>query len=112
MTTIAAENTSPAAMTGGKPGRMTEGAIYRDIYNAILDHRLPPGTKLPEDSVGEIFGVSWTVMRGTDDPAQIDKHRRAARIWENLYYFGRVNDAPEMVKDALAIFTPPRLARQ
>ncbi len=64
MTTIAAENISPAAMTGGKPGRMTEGAIYREIYNAILDHRLPPGTKLPEDSVGEIFGVSRTVMRG------------------------------------------------
>jgi DNA-binding GntR family transcriptional regulator len=30
---------------------------------AIHEHRLPPGTKLIEDEVGEIFGVSRTVVR-------------------------------------------------
>lgn len=30
---------------------------------AIHEHRLPPGTKLIEDEVGDIFGVSRTVVR-------------------------------------------------
>lgn len=37
--------------------------VYSDIYDAILDHRLPPGTKLTEDSLGGAFGVSRTVIR-------------------------------------------------
>lgn len=37
--------------------------LYAEIYGAILDHRLPPGTKLTEDSLGEAFGVSRTVVR-------------------------------------------------
>lgn len=37
--------------------------VYEGIYAAILDHRLPPGTRLPEESVGEIFGVSRTIVR-------------------------------------------------
>ena len=41
----------------------TERVIYEEIYRAIIDHRLPPGTKLQEDSIGEIFGVSRTVVR-------------------------------------------------
>ena len=41
----------------------TERVIYEEIYSAIIDHRLPPGTKLQEDSIGEIFGVSRTVVR-------------------------------------------------
>jgi len=38
-------------------------AVYRSVYDAILAHKLPPGTKLAEDSLGEIFGVSRTVVR-------------------------------------------------
>ncbi len=33
------------------------------LARAIHEHRLHPGTKLPEDEVGEIFGVSRTVVR-------------------------------------------------
>ena len=64
MTATTREKTLPGRVVGPKAGRATEGEIYREIYSAILDHRLPPGTKLPEDSVGEIFGVSRTVVRG------------------------------------------------
>jgi len=64
MTLIAGEIIRPGRVAGPKAGRASEGEIYREIYNAILEHRLPPGTKLPEDSVGEIFGVSRTVVRG------------------------------------------------
>ncbi len=45
-------------MRGAKVGR-----AYTALLGAILDHRLPPGTRLPEDEIGAIFGVSRTVVR-------------------------------------------------
>lgn len=41
------------------PGRR----VRESIQNAIVDHRLAPGTKLAEEEVGEAFGVSRTVVR-------------------------------------------------
>ncbi|BCJ92232.1 GntR family transcriptional regulator [Terrihabitans soli] len=41
------------------PGRR----VREHIQNAIVDHRLAPGTKLSEEEVGEAFGVSRTVVR-------------------------------------------------
>lgn len=41
----------------------TSEAVAEDLALAIHEHRLPPGTKLSEDEVGEIFGVSRTVIR-------------------------------------------------
>lgn len=43
--------------------RRSDQDIYRSIANAIFEQRLPSGTKLPEDSLGEIFSVSRTVVR-------------------------------------------------
>lgn len=40
-----------------------DSVIYSEIYDAILDHRLPPGTKLTEDALGDIFEVSRTIVR-------------------------------------------------
>ena len=37
--------------------------IYERIWTAIVDHSLPPGTKLTEDRLGEIFGVGRTRIR-------------------------------------------------
>ncbi|WP_240722671.1 GntR family transcriptional regulator [Poseidonocella sp. HB161398] len=37
--------------------------VAEKLAVAIHEHRLPPGTKLNEDEVGEIFGVSRTVVR-------------------------------------------------
>ena len=37
--------------------------IYEQIFDAILEQRLAPRTKLAEDALGEIFGVSRTVIR-------------------------------------------------
>jgi DNA-binding GntR family transcriptional regulator len=39
------------------------GAVYRALKRAILDQALRPGTKLPEDSIGERLGVSRTLVR-------------------------------------------------
>ena len=38
-------------------------AIYERIWMAIVDRSLPPGTKLTEDRLGELFGVSRTRIR-------------------------------------------------
>ena len=38
-------------------------AIHTRIAEAIAAHRLPPGTKLGEEALGEIFGVSRTKIR-------------------------------------------------
>jgi DNA-binding GntR family transcriptional regulator len=37
--------------------------IYEQVVSAILDHRLPPGTKLVEDKLATAFGVSRTRIR-------------------------------------------------
>jgi len=50
------KNSSPPAIS-------KDAEIYQSIYNAIVEHRLAPGSKLPEDSLAETFGVSRTVIR-------------------------------------------------
>lgn len=37
--------------------------IYGSIYQAIVEHHLSPGTKLPEDALAEVFEVSRTSIR-------------------------------------------------
>jgi DNA-binding GntR family transcriptional regulator len=62
MNAVAAKRTrqAPAA----KPAAVrAQDAIYERIWTAIVDHSLPPGTKLTEDRLGEIFGVGRTRIR-------------------------------------------------
>lgn len=37
--------------------------VYRELLDAIVDHRLAPGTRLPEDEIGAVFGASRTIVR-------------------------------------------------
>ena len=39
------------------------GLIYRTLRHAIIEQALEPGAKLPEDAIGERFGVSRTIVR-------------------------------------------------
>ena len=61
----------PAARSGARkvqvaaraePGTGND-AIYARISEAIAAHRLPPGAKLGEEALGDIFGVSRTKIR-------------------------------------------------
>ncbi len=45
------------------PAVLTENEIYERMVATILDHRLPPGTKLVEDRLATAFGVSRTRIR-------------------------------------------------
>lgn len=42
---------------------LTDNEMYERMISAILDHRLPPGTKLVEDKLASAFGVSRTRIR-------------------------------------------------
>lgn len=42
---------------------LDEDAIYERVMAAIFEHRLPPGTKLGEDRLAGIFGVSRARIR-------------------------------------------------
>lgn len=44
-------------------GLLSDDAMYQRMVSAILDHRLPPGTKLVEDQLAAAFGVSRTRVR-------------------------------------------------
>lgn len=37
--------------------------IYNSLREAIISHRLAPGTKLPEDEISSIYSVSRTIVR-------------------------------------------------
>lgn len=42
-----------------------ESEMYTRVYDAIVQHLLPPGTKLNETVLSEVFGVSRTTVRPT-----------------------------------------------
>lgn len=42
---------------------MSSPTIYDRIMASILDHRLSPGTRLTEDKLAQIFGVSRTLIK-------------------------------------------------
>ncbi|MFM2398802.1 MAG: hypothetical protein RL341_959 [Pseudomonadota bacterium] len=42
---------------------LTDAQIYGRIIDAMLDQRLAPGTRLREDELGQVFGVSRTRIR-------------------------------------------------
>lgn len=38
-------------------------SIYQALMTAIVEHQLPPGSKLPEEALAEVFAVSRTGIR-------------------------------------------------
>ena len=52
-----------ATNTAAPAAPPTDTEMYERVVSAILDHRLPPGTKLGEDKLAGAFGVSRTRIR-------------------------------------------------
>lgn len=55
--------TAPRSRPSGKSGKSSTETIVARITASLIEHRLPPGTKLGEVALGEIFGVSRTKIR-------------------------------------------------
>lgn len=47
----------------GLGGNSRDEVIYRNLFVAIVENHLAPGTKLPEDTLAETYGVSRTSIR-------------------------------------------------
>lgn len=45
------------------PKEPADRRVHRALYAAIIDHKIPPGTPLLEDSLSAAFGVSRTIIR-------------------------------------------------
>lgn len=64
---LATLNPMPTRPRKATPARLqrenTHDEIYEKIYVAILEHRLHPGTKLAEERLADIFGVSRARVR-------------------------------------------------
>ena len=54
--------------------------VYAGLRDAIVSHRLAPGTKLPEDELASIYSVSRSVIRAA---LQALSHDRLARLEPN-----------------------------
>jgi DNA-binding GntR family transcriptional regulator len=59
---------APKVALVDKPARplrkgATDETVQQAIYDAVMDHRLPPGIKLTESAFSAYFGVSRTVVR-------------------------------------------------
>ncbi len=59
---------------------ITSDRLAQDIADAIHEHRLAPGSKLNEDEVGAIYGVSRTVTRAA---LQSLAHQRLVELKRN-----------------------------
>jgi DNA-binding GntR family transcriptional regulator len=53
----------PGMARGGKPALPSVDVIHQRVLTAIVEHRLPPGTKLGEERLAKVFGVSRTQIR-------------------------------------------------
>ena len=52
-------------------------SIFQALMTAIVEHQLLPGSKLPEEALAEVFGVSRTGIRKVLQP---DGRRGAAHL--------------------------------
>ena len=62
-----ARTSRPPARRGGRrppsPAGSDDDRVFAAVHEAVLDHRLPPGTKLKEIALAELFGVTRAVVR-------------------------------------------------
>ncbi|TNE36087.1 MAG: GntR family transcriptional regulator [Alphaproteobacteria bacterium] len=72
--------TAAVARAPEAPRKSQNDLIHSQVFTAILEQRLAPGTKLAEDTLGQIFGVSRTVIRAV---LQRLAHERIVRIHPN-----------------------------
>ncbi len=71
-----AENERSGSQSRGRKS----ARIHEALLAAILDHRLPPGARLPGDELGAIYGVSRTIVRSA---LQALAHERVVTIEPN-----------------------------
>lgn len=91
--------------------------IHEALHAAILDHRLRPGARLPEDELGAIYGVSRTVVRAAIQALALEhlvtiEPNRGAHIAEPSAAEARhVFEARSVIEPRLAALAAGRAGR-
>jgi DNA-binding GntR family transcriptional regulator len=90
------------AAHGAAANGIDTAEVYERIWSAIVDHRLPPETRLVEGELCEIFGVGRTRMRQV---LQRLAHERVVTLMRNR---GAMVSKPS-VREAREVFAARRL---
>lgn len=83
--------------------------VYQEIMDAILEHRLAPGTKLGEELLGEIFKVSRPVVRWAlnklthDNVVELKPHRGAFIARPTVEHAQYVFEARRVIEAAAVV---------
>src|SRR6204780_5758155 len=93
-----------------KPGgaKSPESQIYLKIHAAIAGHRLQPGSRLVEDQLGEVFGVSRMRIRSVlhalarDKVVTLQRNRGAIVAYPSVKEAREVFAARRLIEVALA----------
>ncbi|RMU68834.1 Transcriptional regulator, GntR family [Pseudomonas syringae pv. apii] len=56
-------DSAPLFLTPSAAEKGRDEQIYQHVLEAIVEHRLAPGTRLPEDALAEVFEISRTGIR-------------------------------------------------
>ena len=97
------------------PGRSRDISIH--LQTAILEHRLKPGAKLSEDEVGEVFGVSRTVVRTAlqalahSGLVTIERHRGAFVSRPTIQEANEVFEARGLIEPSIARMAAERTVK-
>lgn len=84
-------------------------AVRNGVVAAILEHRLHPGTKLGEDDLGNIYGVSRTLVRlalqtlAREGIVIIKKNRGAFVAQPSIAQTREVFEARRLIEPAIAV---------
>ena len=57
-----------------RSGRAAEDRVFHAVLDAILDHRLAPGTRLAERELSELLGASRGAVRAALAVKRINAH--------------------------------------
>jgi DNA-binding GntR family transcriptional regulator len=116
-----AREAADAERTSGATGLPSSGRaqqIHDGILAAILEHRLHPGTKLGEDEIGAIYGVSRTIVRAAlqslshEGIVVIEKNRGAFVASPTLAEAVEVFEARKLIEPTLARRAAGRSTRE
>lgn len=116
---VSEQGHAAAERPAGRKSRVpTDVAVYESIAAAIFEQRLPPGTKLTEDTLGSIFGVSRTLIRNAllrlahDKIVEIRPNRGAIVASPTAEEAQHVFEARRVVEQAIVARAARHITRQ
>lgn len=113
-TSSARARTSKGTAGTKMPPAASEDGIHERLLSAIFEHRLPPGTKLGEEGLAAIFGVSRARIRAVlprlahDGLVTLEPNRGAFVAQPTVEQARDVFEARRLIEPGIAL----RLARQ